>query len=114
MEAQLIDDQRRVRPILLTPDIAKSKHINLFVIDVQNPRFMTRMMPKAQRLNIDVLLGNIPKNKPILITCLTGQRSLSVAQQLTQRGYCKVYVLKGGLLAWQRAGYLVWLTKLPV
>ena len=113
MEAQLIDDQRRVRPILLTPDVAKSKHINLFVIDVQNPRFMTRMIPRAQRLNIDILLGNIPKSKPILITCLTGQRSLSVAQQLIQKGYYKIYVLKGGLLAWQRAGYLVWLTKLP-
>ncbi|PZO35933.1 MAG: rhodanese-like domain-containing protein [Pseudanabaena frigida] len=114
MEAQVIDDRRKVSPILLTPDEAKSKHINLLVVDVQNPKFMTRMIPRAQRLNIDVLLENISKNKPILITCLTGQRSLNAAQQMIQRGYCKVYVLKGGLLAWQRAGYLVWLTKFPV
>lgn len=113
MEAQLIDAQRRARPILLTPDEAKSRQRNLLVVDVQNPRFMTRMIPEGQRLNIDVLLEDISKNQPILITCLTGQRSLPAAQQLIQKGYCKVYVLKGGIIAWQRAGYTVWLTKFP-
>ncbi len=114
MEAKFISAQPKVKPILLTPDEAKSKTINLLIVDVQNPRFMTRMIPNAQRLNIDVLLQNISRSQPILITCLTGQRSLNAARQLIQRGYYRVYILKGGLLAWQRAGYLVWLTKFPV
>ena len=110
MKAQLINVKRRVKPILLTPDEARSNQAKLLVIDVQNPKFMTRMIPGGQRLNIDVLLKDIPSNQPVLIACLTGQRSFIAAQQLIQRGYCQVYVLKGGLMAWQRAGYTVWLT----
>ncbi|MBW4695810.1 MAG: rhodanese-like domain-containing protein [Lyngbya sp. HA4199-MV5] len=110
MKARLINVKRSVKPVLLTPDEVKSKQAELLVIDVQNPKFMTRMLPGAQRLNIDVLLKDIPSNQPVLIACLTGQRSFIAAQQLMQRGYCQVYVLKGGLMAWQRAGYTVWLT----
>ncbi|MBD2248920.1 rhodanese-like domain-containing protein [Nostoc sp. FACHB-888] len=45
--------------------------------------------------------------------CLSGERSFKVAQKLIQRGYCDVYVLKGGVMAWQRAGYMTQLMKLP-
>ncbi len=110
MKARSINSERRVEPILLTPKEARSKQAKLLVIDVQNPKFMTRMIPGAQRLNIDLLLKDIPSNQPVLIACLTGQRSFIAAQQLIQRGYCQVYVLKDGLMAWQRAGYTVWLT----
>ncbi len=110
MKARSINVVQRVEPILLTPDEARNKQAERLVIDVQNPKYMTRMIPGAQRLNIDVLLKDIPSNQPVLIACLTGQRSFIAAQQLIQRGYCQVYVLKGGVMAWQRAGYTVWLT----
>lgn len=110
MKAPSINIKRRVKPILLTPDEARSEQAKLLVIDVQNPKFMTRMVPGGQRLNIDVLLEDIPRNQPILIACLTGQRSFTAAQQLIQRGYCQVYVLRGGLMAWQKAGYTAQLT----
>ena len=110
MKALSSNVKRRVEPILLTPDEARSKQAKLLVIDVQNLKFITRMIPGGQRLNIDVLLEDIPSNQSVLIACLTGQRSFIAAQQLIQRGYSQVYVLKGGLMAWQRAGYTVLLT----
>ncbi len=36
MKAQLINVKRRVKPILLTPDEARSNQAKLLVIDVQN------------------------------------------------------------------------------
>lgn len=102
-----------VRPVFLSPAEAKHKQVQLLVIDVQNPKFATHMMPEAQRLNIDVSLKDISKDQPILLTCLTKQRSLIAAQQFINRGYRKVYILQGGLIAWQRAGYTVWRTKSP-
>ncbi len=110
MESQSTNVVRRVEPIQLTPDEARSKQAKLLVIDVQNPKYMARMIPGSQRLNIDVLFQDIPSNQPVLMACLTGHRSFIAAQQLIQRGYCQVYVLKGGLMAWQKAGYTVWLT----
>lgn len=69
------------------------------------------MLPGAQRLNIDILLKDIDQNQPILLTCLTGQRSLQAAQEMINSGYCKVYTLQGGLVAWQRFGYTVQIAK---
>ncbi|MCU0535904.1 MAG: rhodanese-like domain-containing protein [Hydrococcus sp. Prado102] len=113
MKTQSSDAQQRIKPILLTPDEANTKQAKLLAIDVQNPKFMIHMIPGGQRLNIDVSLKDIPKNQPVLITCLNGQRSFTAAQKLIQQGYCQVYVLKGGLMAWQGAGYPLELTKLP-
>lgn len=113
MTTQSLNTQPIIKPILLTPDKVRDKQAGLLVIDVQNPKFMTSMIPGAQRLNIDVSLKDISRSQPILVTCLSEGRSLTAAQQLIQRGYRQVYVLKGGLMAWQKAGYTVWLTKLP-
>lgn len=113
MQAKSINTQRRAKPVFLTPHEARSEQSKLLVLDVQNPKFMTRMIPGAQRLNIDISLKDIARSQPVLVTCLSGGRSLTAAQQMIRRGYRQVYVLKGGLMAWQRAGYTVWLTELP-
>ncbi|WP_404788794.1 rhodanese-like domain-containing protein [Altericista sp. CCNU0014] len=113
MTSQTIMTQRSIKPILLTSHEVRLNRTNMLVIDVQNPKFMTCMIPGAKRLSIDVFLKDISIHQPILITSLTGQRSFSAAQQLIKRGYCEVYVLKGGIMAWQSAKLTVWLTKLP-
>ena len=102
-----------VKPIFLTPAEAKRDRALLWVIDVQTPKFTTHMIPEAQQLNTDIALKDIPKDQPILLTCLTKQRSVQAAQQLISRGYRQVYILQGGLMAWQRAGYTVWRAKRP-
>lgn len=100
-------------PFLLTPAEAKHKQSKHLVIDVQPQRFITHMIPGAQRLNVDISIEDIDKDLPILITCLTGARSLKAAGQLITLGYRQVYVLKDGLAAWQREGYTLRPTKRP-
>ncbi|MCU0548076.1 MAG: rhodanese-like domain-containing protein [Leptolyngbya sp. Prado105] len=100
-------------PILLSSDEASSLLDKLIVLDVQNPKYATKMLPKAQRLNLDIELKDIAKTQSILVTCLSGQRSFRVAQQLIQRGYHSIYVLKGGVIAWRRAGHITQLIRFP-
>lgn len=104
---------RSAHPVLLSPDEVRARLNQLTIVDVQNPKYATSLLPKAQRLNVDVFLKDLPKGDPVVLTCLVGQRSFTVAQQLLQMGYRSIYVLKGGVTAWKQAGYTVQLTKIP-
>ena len=47
---------------------------------------------------------SLPKDKPILLVCAVGGRSLAVGQYLSMKGYQEVYNLSGGLSAWAKQG----------
>jgi len=42
-----------------------------------------------------------PKNKPILLICAVGGRSLALGQLMSKNGWDEVYNLKGGISAWK-------------
>ena len=46
-------------------------------------------------------------NKPILVVCKKGSRSALIAQQLQEMGYKDAHYIKGGIMAWKKAGLLV-------
>ena len=48
-----------------------------------------------------------PQDKPILLICAVGGRSLALGQLMSKNGWQEVYNLKGGISAWKEA-------KLPV
>jgi phage shock protein E len=52
-------------------------------------------------------LSEIPKDKPVIVTCHSGNRSGQVTDYLRQQGYTNVHNMTGGLNAWQQAGYAV-------
>lgn len=57
-----------------------------------------REMPGSiERLHLD-------PNRPVVVLCLSGHRSLPGTRWLRRRGY-EAYSLKGGVLAWRRADY---------
>jgi rhodanese-related sulfurtransferase len=58
---------------------------------------LTEMPASMSRLDLD------PK-RPVVVLCLTGHRSLPGTRWLRAQQY-EAYSLKGGLLAWRRAGY---------
>lgn len=94
--------------VLLTPAQLKSRQNQLLIIDVRGwLEYWMGHIPGAQRLNQNRILKDIPKDRAIAITCLSGQRSAISAQWLIAQGYRQVYNLQGGLLAWQGAGYAV-------
>jgi rhodanese-related sulfurtransferase len=50
-------------------------------------------------------LSELPKNKEIVVVCLSGHRSQSGTVILQQTGFKHVFCLSGGLNAWKAAGY---------
>lgn len=43
------------------------------------------------------------RNKPIIVNCQMGGRSLSACQILKNHGFSDIYNLKGGIAAWRQA-----------
>lgn len=52
-------------------------------------------------------LNEIPKDKTVILTCRSGNRSGQVADFLRQQGWTKVHNMQGGILSWEQAGYPV-------
>ena len=46
-------------------------------------------------------MKEIPKNRPIVVHCKSGVRSLQAIQLLEKQGFDDLYNLEGGILAWQ-------------
>jgi len=43
------------------------------------------------------------KSQPVVLVCRTGQTAGAAAKRLKKAGFEKVYVLDGGVAAWQQA-----------
>jgi rhodanese-related sulfurtransferase len=95
---------RAVSPLLA---VAKMNDSDTIVIDVRDPEeFLKGHIENA----INTPLGNLPahlskleahKNKPVLIACQTGTRSASAGKILTKAGFEQVFVITGGMQAWE-------------
>ncbi len=91
----------------VTPLEAKSlieSRKDLLLVDVRSPEeFQGGSLPGATLIPFwDFAKGryDLPKDKPILLICAVGGRSLACGQMLAAKGYREVYNLKGGLDAW--------------
>ena len=91
----------------ITPLEAKSlieSRKDLLLVDVRSPEeFQGGSLPGATLIPFwDFAKGryDLPKDKPILLICAVGGRSLACGQMLAAKGYKEVYNLKGGLDAW--------------
>jgi hydroxyacylglutathione hydrolase len=105
MKIKLTDDGF-TSPVVLTADQLQFQKAQLIVIDVRGwLEYVMGHIPGAQRLNYKRILKEIPEDQPIIVTCLSGHRSLFVAQSLVQQGYHHVHNLQGGVIAWQQSGY---------
>jgi len=52
---------------------------------------------------IPTRLAEIPQDRPLIVVCHHGMRSMQVAQFLLARGYADVSNLNGGIDAWARS-----------
>jgi rhodanese-related sulfurtransferase len=78
------------------------------LIDVRSAREFAAGHPKgARHLPPESIttgdIGLAPDDE-ILVVCLSGHRSAAQAKRLAGMGFTNVANVKGGLLAWQRAG----------
>ena len=49
-------------------------------------------------------IDELPRDSPIYLICATGNRSGRVAEYLTSNGFARPINVRGGTVAWRRAG----------
>ena len=81
-----------------------------FLLDVRTPQeFAEGYIEGAELIPVDSLssrLDEVPKDKPVVVYCRSGNRSRTAAQILTDAGYTNVYDL-GGIIDWAGQGFPV-------
>jgi rhodanese-related sulfurtransferase len=87
------------------PQLTREKSV---IVDVSDPGdFKKAHIPEsinvpAKSLNDDLKPLEKHKNKNVILVCRMGNKAQSVAKQLTRNGFEKVYVLGGGMSAWEK------------
>ena len=82
-----------------------------FLLDVREPwEYEAGHVPGARLIPLAELedrVNEVPRDRPILAICHSGQRSLAAAGYLIQLGYSAVSNVDGGTAAWIERGYPV-------
>lgn len=80
------------------------------VVDVREPReFKQNHIPQARLLPLPKVLTEtqaLPADRDLVFVCRSGRRSSRAAYVLRARGYRRIRILQGGMLAWEAAGLL--------
>ncbi|MFP4322195.1 MAG: rhodanese-like domain-containing protein [Anaerolineales bacterium] len=88
-----LDDKSQIMIVdVRTPDEHKSGVIN-----------GARLIPLQK---LEAQMSKLPQDREIICVCRSGARSGTAARKLKAAGYNAVN-MKGGMLAWERAGYPV-------
>jgi len=86
----------------------------VFILDVRRPdeyasghiKNSTLMAVQDIPANeLDIKLKELPKDKPILVYCRSGSRSVAASTILVNNGFSQVYNMQGGINGWISAGY---------
>jgi phage shock protein E len=96
-------------------DVATAKSLqgqsDVVTLDVRTPEeYAAGHIPGVVLIPLDELpnrLDEVPKDKTIVVTCRSGNRSAQAADILRQAGYTDVHNMVGGITAWEQAGYPV-------
>jgi adenylyltransferase/sulfurtransferase len=80
-----------------------------FLLDVREPwEYAAGHVPDAALIPLGELeprVAEVPRNRPVMAICQSGQRSLVAAAFLQQLGYQDVRNVEGGTAAWMERGY---------
>jgi hydroxyacylglutathione hydrolase len=87
------------------------KGAGVTVVDVRNAsEWSAGHLPGALHLPLGALparLGAIPRDRPVVVHCQSGARSVIACSVLEAAGFANVESLRGGFGAWQSAGHTV-------
>jgi rhodanese-related sulfurtransferase len=96
-------------------EVAKASELiaqgDLLLLDVRTPGEVKQGQIAGAR-NIDIMswdefkagVDQLDKSEPVMVYCKVGGRSHKAAVYLVDNGFTKVYDIKGGILAWEKAG----------
>lgn len=85
------------------------KNKNIYLLDVRTPQEYSQGKLAGSVLipigEFERRIGEVPKNRPIVVYCAVGSRSKPVANFLSQQGYKEVYNMTDGIVGWYRNGF---------
>jgi len=101
----------------ITPQDAKKRidaGENLFIMDVRQPEeYATGYVPNAVLIPLGEVaqrLGEIPRDKPVIVVCKSGGRSAQVSKILDDNGFKSVFNVLGGTSAWKAMPSYLYIT----
>ncbi|TAM44458.1 MAG: rhodanese-like domain-containing protein [Gammaproteobacteria bacterium] len=98
-----------IRSLNPTEAIQLINRENGMVVDVCEPQeFAAGHVVRALNIPLSNLKARVTelekyRDRPIILACRSGNRSLKAAFELHRAGFAKVHSLAGGLMAWQNA-----------
>ena len=106
----LLFSPKGTQSVEITPAQAFAKYQQgAFVLDVRSQDEWNQYhIHDSKLIPLDELSNRItelPKDKDIVVVCLSGHRSQSGSAVLQQAGITRVFCLRGGLKAWMDANY---------
>lgn len=114
MLRQLFGQQTRTRTAVEQSDARTLKarldnDESLILLDVRTPGEYeydghiagSRLLPLSVLMN---RAQELPKDKPIVCVCRSGNRSYTACELLSRQGFTNVINLQGGMIGWKRAG----------
>lgn len=88
--------------------VSLSNHDDAIFVDVRETKEMTGgVINGAYRVPLSSFEKSSTQldkltDKPVIVYCRSGNRSVSAAGKLKKKGFNRVYNLAGGILAWQK------------
>lgn len=101
---------RGVKDVDCAASLQLINHKNAFILDVrEESEFKSGHLLNSKLIPLGKLrerIGELERYRehPILVVCRSGQRSAAACTVLGKSGFGQAYNLKGGVLAWQKAG----------
>jgi rhodanese-related sulfurtransferase len=96
-----LNKSRGISPLLAVAKMNADE--NIMMIDVRDPPdFVISHIEQATNLPLDkVTTLSADKDKPVIIVCQNGTRSADAAKRLTKEGFSQLFVITGGMAAWE-------------
>ncbi len=79
------------------------------LVDIREPdEHRTGVVPGARLLpmrQLSARLGELPRDRPVLLICNTQNRSRATLEALRERGWTNLRYVNGGMSEWNRRGW---------
>ena len=82
---------------------------DVLLVDIRTPAEIAQgAIPNAAQIPMHLIplrIGELPKDRDVVLYCRSGARSYHACQFLAQQGFTNALNLRGGIIAWARHGY---------
>ncbi len=96
-----------IKSVPVSQAVRLVNHESALIVDVREPdEFRTGHIPNSINIPLSALRARLSelekfRDRPIVVSCRTSQRSAKAAMTLRKHNFQSVHVLAGGILAWQ-------------